>query len=687
MALAMDAPVTVLKGIGTKHAARFADVGIATLGDLVRFYPRAYETFRTPADDVQGRGEGELVCVRGAAARAVSVRRFGHKSVCSVPIALKEGMIEAVWWNMPYLHATLQPGQARIFRGRLAAKGSKLILQQPRIYGPEEYEALSGSLQPVYPLSKGLTVSLLRKAIAGALDQVSLEDPLPENLIREYELLPYETAVRAMHFPQREEDFGPARRRLAFDEFLQFILSLKLMRSDLQQTHASGTFTQSHWARTLLESLPYELTGAQQWTWQQLLSDMGQDRPMTRLLQGDVGSGKTILAFLCMIAAAESGYQAALMAPTLVLAAQHYEGFVKLTEQAHLPVRAVLLTGSMTAKQKREAYELIRTGEASVIIGTHALFQEMVDYHNLALVITDEQHRFGVRQRSSLAGKGGQPHTLVMSATPIPRTLAVILYGDLDISVLDEMPRDRRPVKTAVVGHAWREKAWRFMADQVRAGHQCYVICPLIEASEQIDGENVIDYAARLTKHYGSEIRVGILHGRMSDEEKDRIMHRFQEREIDVLVSTTVVEVGVNVPNATVMMIEDAQRFGLSALHQLRGRVGRSDVQSYCILMHAGEEEEVSQRLKLLQETTDGFEIARKDLKLRGPGDLFGVRQTGELPFRVADVFADADVLTSASQAASRILGEDPDLTSETWRPLREAVMAGHDPAAEGVAL
>ena len=395
---------------------------------------------------------------------------------------------------------------------------------------------------------------------------------------------------------------------------------------------------------------------------------------MSRLIQGDVGSGKTIIAFLGLLLAGLNGYQGALMAPTEVLARQHYENISGMLEHYHLPLKAELLTGSMTAKQKREAYERISSGDVSIIIGTHALIQDKVIYHDLALVVTDEQHRFGVKQREALAGKGIRPHILVMSATPIPRTLAIILYGDLDISVIDEMPKNRLPIKNCVVDTHYRETAYRFMKKQVAEGRQCYVICPMVEESESLEAENVQDYSRMLAEEMGNDIRVACLHGKMKQQEKDEIMEAFGRNEIQILVSTTVIEVGIDVPNATVIMIENAERFGLAQLHQLRGRVGRGKYQSYCIFMSASKSDETKERLDILNHSNDGFFIAGEDLKLRGPGDLFGIRQSGILDFKVADVFQDAKILQRASEDAGIIMEEDPDLTAPENTGLRHYI-------------
>ena len=422
-----------------------------------------------------------------------------------------------------------------------------------------------------------------------------------------------------------------------------------------------------------MERLPYNLTKAQLNVWHEIERDLQSHSLMSRLVQGDVGCGKTILAFLALIMTVENGYQGALMVPTEVLAKQHYEGFQELLEnQGVTSCRPVLLTGSCTAKEKREIYEKIASGEANVIIGTHALIQEKVCYKNLALVITDEQHRFGVKQREALTTRGNPPHVLVMSATPIPRTLAIILYGDLDISIVDELPAARLPIKNCVVDTGYRKTAYTFMQKQVAQGRQCYVICPMVEESEALEAENVTDYAKQLQEELGETICVDYLHGKMKQSQKDDIMERFSKNEIQVLVSTTVIEVGINVPNATVMMVENAERFGLAQLHQLRGRVGRGKHQSYCIFMTASKTKETKKRLEILNHSNDGFYIASEDLKLRGPGDLFGIRQSGILDFKLGDVFQDAKILQNASDAATELLQEDPTLELEAHQNLKQ---------------
>ena len=498
------------------------------------------------------------------------------------------------------------------------------------------------------------------------------QDFLPPDVRTRYHLAEYNYAIQGIHFPVDKEEFYTARERLVFEEFLVFILALRQMKEKNEKSKNTFSFAIAEPVEQFMHKLPYELTGAQQKVWEEIKADLNGAHVMSRLVQGDVGSGKTIIALLGLLLAAVNGYQGALMAPTEVLAKQHFESICEMLEEHQIPVCVELLTGSMTAKEKRMAYERIASGEAQIIVGTHALIQEKVKYHSLALVVTDEQHRFGVKQREKLAEKGNTPHILVMSATPIPRTLAIILYGDLDISVIDELPANRLPIKNCVVDTNYRKTAYQFMKKQVLEGRQCYVICPMIEENENLEAENVIDYAKTLQEEMGDNIQVAYLHGKMKQSEKDVIMEQFGKREIQILVSTTVIEVGINVPNATVMMVENAERFGLAQLHQLRGRVGRGKHQSYCIFMSASKSKETKERLSILNKSNDGFFIASEDLKLRGPGDLFGIRQSGILDFKLGDVFQDAKILQRASEAAEQLISEDENLEKQNHQNIRE---------------
>lgn len=652
-----------LKGVGEKTEKLFHHLGVKTIGDLIRFYPRGFEIFNDPVP-ISEAEEGKVCTVAGSVFGRIQVS--GSQRIQITTLYLKDltGTLKVIWFRMPFLRNTLSKGGFLILRGRVVRRKEGLVMEHPEIYYPaSKYEEKLHTMQPVYHLTAGLTNNAVIKAVRQALGCVDEKmDILPGKLSEKYHFPPYEEAVRNMHFPEDKEHFALARARFVFEEFLVFILSLRRMKESENRADNRFQLFDQEKISQFLEALPYRLTGAQMKVWEEIKADMQGPHVMSRLVQGDVGSGKTIVAFLALLLAGLNGYQGALMAPTEVLARQHYENISGMLEEYGIPLKAELLTGSMTAAQKRAAYERIRSGDSAIIIGTHALIQEKAVYHDLALVVTDEQHRFGVRQREALAGKGAQPHILVMSATPIPRTLAIILYGDLDISVIDEMPKDRLPIKNCVVDTGYREKAYAFMKKQVALGRQCYVICPMVEESESLEAENVLDYSQMLSEELGNSIRVGCLHGKMKQQEKDEIMEAFGKNQIQVLVSTTVVEVGIDVPNATVIMIENAERFGLAQLHQLRGRVGRGKHQSYCIFMSASKSDETKERLEILNHSNDGFFIAGEDLRLRGPGDLFGIRQSGILDFKIADVFQDAKVLKDAAEEAGEILRDDPEL-------------------------
>lgn len=649
--------ITQLKGIGEKTGALFAKIGVSTVGELLRYYPRGYDVYEKPVP-VSELEEGRIQTVEGVIYGKVGVSPNRNMPVTSVQIRDISGTIKAIWFRMPFLRSTFAAGVRIILRGQIQRRGNGLVIEQPEIFYPcSKYEEKLGTLQPRYPLTNGLSNNMVMKAQRQALEHVDLSaDKLPEELRIRYGLAEYNYAIRGIHFPEDKEVFFHARERLVFDEFLEFILSLRKIQTEKERLKNNFRIRHCEETDRLIGRLPYELTKAQRRVWKEIENDMQSGYSMSRLIQGDVGSGKTIIAVLALITAACQGYQGAMMAPTEVLAKQHYDSVTELLQTYDIPIQTELLTGSMTVKEKREAYARIADGRSQIILGTHALIQDKAEYRNLALVVTDEQHRFGVRQRELLAEKGETPHILVMSATPIPRTLAIILYGDLDISVIDELPSDRLPIKNCVVDTGYRQTAYRFIKKQVLQGRQCYIICPMVEESEHMEAENVIDYSAMLKGELGGEIWVEHLHGKMKQSEKDEIMNRFVAGKIQVLVSTTVIEVGINVPNATVMMVENAERFGLAQLHQLRGRVGRGCHQSYCIFMSGSKSKETKKRLEILNQTNDGFKIAGEDLKLRGPGDLFGIRQSGLMDFRLGDVFQDAPVLKRASEAADWLL-------------------------------
>ncbi|MCC2126173.1 ATP-dependent DNA helicase RecG [Hominiventricola filiformis] len=668
----LHSPVTDLKGIGEKTAVPFAKAGIHTVQDLIEYYPRAYELFEEPTEPEEME-DGKKYAVHAWVQSVSPVKRFKRYQIFSAQLKTGDTVIQAAWFNMPFLRNYFQKGGQYIFRGVVTVRNGQYRMEQPEHYTLADYEKLLYIMQPKYPLVSGLTEKMVTKAVRQVLanDQIRVPEYLPDAWLSDYDLEEEWEALRQIHFPKDDGAMRKARKRIVFDEFLMFILGIRKMKEHQEELVSQISMVEVAETSRLIETLPYELTGAQKRVWKEIVSDMTGGKVMSRLVQGDVGSGKTILAVLALIMTGCNGCQGALMVPTEVLARQHFESVKEILEEHQIPLVPVLLTGSMTAKEKRLAKAEIESGSAQIIIGTHALIQEDVQYYRLALVVTDEQHRFGVRQRETLADKGITPHVLVMSATPIPRTLAIIVYGDLDISVVDEMPAHRLPIKNCVVDESYRPNAYRFMEKEVAAGHQVYIICPMVEESDELELENVTDYTEKLQKILPM-IRIACLHGKMKPKEKNEIMERFAAGDIQILISTTVIEVGINVPNATVMMVENAERFGLAQLHQLRGRVGRGSAQSYCIFMSGSKGKETRKRLEVLNKSNDGFYIASEDLKLRGPGDLFGIRQSGILEFRMGDVFQDSAVLGQASEAAGRLLKEDPQLLDPLYEGIRK---------------
>ena len=667
-----ESPITALKGIGEKTAALFHRVGVDTVGELLSYYPRTYDVYEPPVTFANIE-EDKIQAVTGFVRKAPVSARAGRTTVTTLTLEEFGEHLHLSWFHMPFLRNSLTPGSTWIFRGRIQKKKGRFLMEQPEIFTPEAYEEKLHAMQPVYSLTSGLSNKTVEKAVRQALEEITLEkEYLPEDIRTGQQLAESNFAARAIHFPADKEELLLARRRLVFDEFFLFILALRQLREKRDQQENRCVISEGERVRQLFSALPYELTGAQKRVLGEIEKDLKSSSVMNRLVQGDVGSGKTIVAAAALLAAADSGFQGAFMAPTEVLARQHAASLQELFERLEPKTEIVLLTGSMTAKEKREAYEKIASGEADLVIGTHALIQDKVTFKKLGLVVTDEQHRFGVRQRETLAGKGDTPHVLVMSATPIPRTLAIIIYGDLDISVIDELPANRLPIKSCVVDESYRPTAYRFLEKEVFAGRQVYIICPMVEENPELEIENVVDYAKKLREALDPSISVAYLHGKMKPSEKNEIMEAFASGRIQVLVSTTVVEVGVNVPNATVMMVENAERFGLAQLHQLRGRVGRGGHQSYCIFISGTKSKDTKKRLEILKKSNDGFYIASEDLKLRGPGDLFGVRQSGLLEFKIGDIFTDARILQEASEEAAKLEEKDPELQREEHQALRK---------------
>ena len=678
----LNDPITKIKGIGEKSAEAFYAAGIYTVNGLLHYFPRNYTTMpeAVPIREITKEGRKTIF---GKIMSTPAMFSSRGKTILSFYVSDGTGRIKINLFNMPYMRKQIQPGRECYLSGACSLKGTEILMSQPKFLSKEQYEAECGFLAPVYPLRKDLTNTRLQKALKEVLYLCEdIHEYLPEDIRAGEDLLSIPEAIRQMHFPGSMEDVYAARKRLAFDEFFLFLARMELLKQGPEKQTSHFVYPEKRSqaaAENLLKQLPYTLTNAQKRTISEIQKDLASGFCMNRLVQGDVGSGKTIVAFAAALAVVQAGSQAALMAPTEVLAAQHYNDIREMSEKYDLPFRPALLTGSVKASEKKRIKAAIADGSVNFMIGTQALIQEDVETRDLALIITDEQHRFGVRQRMELAKKGCEPHVLVMSATPIPRTLGLILYGDLDVSLIDELPAKRLPIKNSVVDASYRTKLYQFIIKRIREGRQAYIICPMVEPGEEgteiTEGlANVVDYSEDLKQKFPPDVTIDMLHGRMKPAEKNAIMQRFASGETKLLVSTTVVEVGVNVPNATVMMVENAERFGLAQLHQLRGRVGRGEWQSYCIFVAGSDDGEISkrtqERLHILSETNDGFRIAEEDLKQRGPGDFFGLRQSGLPYFKIADIYTDAELL----KRVKRIVGEMITTGSESLANLRQAL-------------
>ena len=664
-----------LKGIGEKTEQLFNRLNVYNTADLLNFYPRTYDVYEEPVL-IGNISEEGIYAINAVVASSCELNTRSRLKVLSVMLADDMGnRIKATWFNMPFLKSQLKRGYRFIFRGKVAYNGNLAFIEQPAIYTFEEYSKKQNSMQPIYSLTAGLSNNLVIKTVKQCLLEFSFKEYLPQDILSKYELMGIDEAYRGIHFPKDFNELKLARKRIVFDEFLLFSIGVKSRKNANLLAKNNFCVKNNEFSARILANLGYELTNAQNKVFREIMEDMSSDNTMNRLVQGDVGSGKTIIAILALVNVVHEGFQGALMAPTEVLAKQHFESFQKIINDNNLNINCILLTGSLTASAKRKAYEEISAGKADIIIGTHAVITDKVEFASLGLVVTDEQHRFGVSQREKLHEKGNRPHILVMSATPIPRSLAIILYGDLDISIIDEKPNGRLPIKNCVVDSGYRPNAYRFIKNEVDKGHQAYIICAMAKESEQIDIENVIEYTDKLRKVFDENIRIEFLHGKMKSSDKNRIMEEFAMGDIKILVSTTVVEVGINVPNATVMMIENSERFGLAGLHQLRGRIGRGDAQSYCIFVSDTKNNATKERLAILKESNDGFYVAEQDLRLRGPGDILGTRQSGEMGFLLGDIYIDASTLKIASMAASDILKDNPDLSGNEYDILREKLI------------
>lgn len=659
-----------LKGVGEARAKLFAKKNIKTVEDLLYFFPRDYED-RTKMKMISACEPGETVCVKAAVFSAVrEVRIRKNMTIYSAIITDETGGMSVVWYNNPYVKNAFESGKEYIFCGKIQANHQKRELVNP-IYERADHQRYTGRIVPVYPLTGTLTQRHIQSAMEQAITTTGrLTEYLPEEIRQKYQLAELNFAMQNIHFPADFQSYNQARRRFVFEELLILQLALLGKKTAVQQA-TRKPFTNTDCWKEFVKKLPFQLTGAQERVLGEIAVDFQKNIPMSRLVQGDVGSGKTAVAAAAMYVAVQNGYQAVIMAPTEILATQHFETFSAFFENTG--INLCLLTGS--TKKKKDVYKQIADGKIQIVIGTHAVIQKEVQFQNLGLVVADEQHRFGVSQRAALVNKGENPHVLIMTATPIPRTLAFILYGDLDISIIDELPPGRKPVATYAVGESMRKRIYAFLEKNLAAGMQCYVVCPLIAETEKSDlknAENIMLSMQRIFPTY----TVGLLHGKMKAAEKEMIMTDFAAKKIDILVSTTVIEVGVNVPNSNVMIIENAERFGLSQLHQLRGRVGRGGAQAYCILFAHGNGDVVRKRMETMCTSNDGFYISEQDLRLRGPGDFFGTRQHGLPDLKIANLFQDMEMLKDAQTAAADLLQKDRTLSMSEHIGLQKKVAA-----------
>ncbi|NLU31724.1 MAG: ATP-dependent DNA helicase RecG [Clostridiaceae bacterium] len=668
----LDSPLKYVKGVGENRAKLFSKLGIYTLGDIIHYFPRDYED-RSVFKPILEASDGEPITVRVRFVTGITeTRPRRNLSIQKAMVTDGASLMNVTWFNQGYVKQNIDISREYVFFGTVRRVGSRVEIHNPVFEEADQSGNLTGRIVPVYPLTKGITQNILRKILRNALDAASdkIVDILPTGFRHKYRLAEAVFSYEQIHFPTSMENMEMARRRLVFEE----LLLLQLGLSSIKGTNSgqSGIRFSPVDISPLLNALPFKLTPAQERVFEEIRSDMESERRMNRLIQGDVGSGKTILAVLAMYIAASSGYQSAFMVPTEILAEQHYRTIAPLFEK--FDIKVGLLTGGLKKKEKEAIKKEAEEERLDVIIGTHAVLGDSTMFGNLGLVITDEQHRFGVRQRARLSQKGENPDLLVMTATPIPRTLALVLYGDLDVSIVDSLPPGRKPIKTYVVDESMRDRIYQFIRKNIAEGRQAYIVCPLVEESDELEVESATGLVEKIRDDALKGLRVGLIHGRMKSAEKDDIMRRFSRGELDVLVSTTVIEVGVNVPNANIMVIENAERFGLAQLHQLRGRVGRGSHQSYCILFNQGKSEISRQRMEIMAKSNDGFVIAEKDLELRGPGDVFGVRQHGLPEFRIANLYRDMDVLKDVQKAAREIVSGNLLEKDEAWRPLARRV-------------
>ena len=666
--------IKYVKGVGPNRAELLNKLGIYTLEDLITYYPRTYEDRSKPVKIAEVQ-DGEEVLIEGIAAARVSEIRTRNRKMTIYKLIVKDetGSCTITWFNQSYLRNMFKQGETYKFFGKVKKIGNKVEMNSP-VYDVGVNMKNTGKIIPIYPLTYNLSQNNIRKIIENGLELVKnkLEETLPNYLIKEYKLMDINSATNSIHFPKDFTEFNIARKRLVFEELLSMQLALLSLKSQYKKEIDGIAFNKEIHMSDVINKLPFKLTKAQLRVLEEIDEDLEKVKPMNRLLQGDVGSGKTAVSIIASYKVVKSGYQVAIMAPTAILATQHLESFKQMLEQ--FDIRCELLISSITKKKKEEILERLKNGDIDILIGTHAILEDNVEFKNLGLVVTDEQHRFGVKQRTKIIEKGQNPDVLVMTATPIPRTLALILYGDLDISIIDELPPNRKKVDTFAVKKNMEERVNNFVKKQINEGRQAYIVCPLVEENEEMDLKSVEELTKKYKEETFSEYKVEYLHGKMKAKEKDAIMEKFKNGEIDILISTTVIEVGVNVPNASIMVVENAERFGLAQLHQLRGRVGRGEYQSYCILKYEGNGKVVQERMKIMTSTNDGFIISEKDLELRGSGEFFGTKQHGLPEFKIANLFEDIEMLKMIQSLAIRIIEKDEKLEKPENKLLNKMV-------------
>ena len=669
----LNKDIQYIKGVGPNRAKLLNKLGIFSLEDLITYFPREYEDRSKPKNII------DLIDGTEALIEAIPIAKmsevFIRKNLTLYKLIVRDGTgtCQITWYNQPYLKTIFKPNQKYKFYGKVNNKYGKVDMQSP-VFDIAGSSKNTGKIVPIYPSTYSLTQTIIRKIMESALNEVEgkLKETLPDYILKEYSLCDLNTAIKQIHFPDEFVNFNLARKRLVFEELLTMQLALLSLKNKYTKDEVGIAFDKNAKMSDVINKLPFNLTKAQLRVLEEIDNDMESTKPMNRLLQGDVGSGKTAVALIAAYKCVKSGYQATIMAPTAILATQHLETFNELLKDTG--IKCEILVSGITKKKKEELLKRLADGEIDILIGTHAILEENVVFKNLGLVVTDEQHRFGVRQRATIAEKGHNPDVLVMTATPIPRTLALILYGDLDISIIDELPPNRKKIDTFAINKGLEDRLNNFVKEQIKQGRQAYVVCPLVEENEEINAKSVLEIAEHYKTQVFSEFRVEYLHGKMKQKEKDAIMTDFKNGKIDILVSTTVIEVGVNVPNSNIMIIENAERFGLAALHQLRGRVGRGEYKSYCILKYQGKSDVIKERMKVMTSTNDGFVISEKDLELRGSGEFFGTKQHGLPEFKIANLFEDIQTLKLVQAVALKIINDDPKLEKSKNKELKEIV-------------